>query len=146
MTGDLDYTVVTRKIEKWLDSYLKQSRCKGFVVGVSGGLDSSVTAVLCRRVTSKTLALLLPVEQSSSVLLGAVQPLIKQFDIETKMYNLTTAYKSILEMFELTPDAPTTIPLANVKARLRMMALYFIMILYCNQNATFPVLYIENIE
>jgi NAD+ synthase len=40
---------VADAITKWLNDYAKNARMKGFVVGVSGGIDSAVTSTLCAR-------------------------------------------------------------------------------------------------
>ena len=44
-------------IEDWLTKYIKKSKMKGFVVGVSGGIDSAVTSTICARTGYPTLCL-----------------------------------------------------------------------------------------
>ena len=53
----MDYADVFSKIEDFLISYVSESGAKGFVVGVSGGVDSAVVAVLCKKTDLPTYAL-----------------------------------------------------------------------------------------
>ena len=53
-------------IVKWLKDYLQTSRTKGFVLGVSGGIDSAVTSTLCARTGAPVLVLDMPIKQSSN--------------------------------------------------------------------------------
>ncbi len=110
---------------KWLQNYLGESGCTGFVVGLSGGIDSSVTAVLCRQVTDATLGLILPCGHTPEDAAADAQTLAHQFDIEYSVYDLTSTYESLLLALGLSPETPVTIPIANIKARLRMVTLYY---------------------
>ncbi|MHA2315545.1 MAG: NAD+ synthase [Candidatus Hermodarchaeia archaeon] len=125
MNSPHDYSEITKKITQWLDQYLKESGCTGYIVGLSGGIDSSVTAILCRQVTDATLGLILPCGYSSPDDIKDAQELAKQFGIEFRTYNLTPVYESLLPSLGLQADSPITIPLANIKARLRMITLYY---------------------
>ena len=48
---------VVNHIVEWLKDYLKNSNMKGFVVGVSGGIDSAVTSTLCSLTNAPVLCL-----------------------------------------------------------------------------------------
>ena len=52
-------------IVRWLLSYLGESGLEGFVVGVSGGIDSAVTSTLCALTQKKVMALNMPILQAS---------------------------------------------------------------------------------
>ncbi|MFX0168648.1 MAG: NAD(+) synthase [Candidatus Hodarchaeota archaeon] len=125
MNSPRNFAAIEKKITHWLQEYLLKSGSKGFVVALSGGVDSSVTAVLCRRVTKSTLALLLPCGYSSPDDISDAILVVKNFDIDHRTYDLTPIFETFLSAFHLTPDVPITIPLANIKARLRMVALYY---------------------
>ncbi|MFM8242867.1 MAG: NAD(+) synthase, partial [Crocinitomicaceae bacterium] len=47
-------------ISNWLNDYLSKSKLKGFVVGISGGVDSALTASLCAKTGHKVLLLNMP--------------------------------------------------------------------------------------
>jgi len=125
MNTTLNYQKIEDATTKWLQNYLDQSGCTGFVVAISGGIDSSVTVVLCRRVTDATLGLILPCGHTPKDAAQDAQILAEQFDIEYQTYDLTAAYESLLLSFGLTLGTPVTIPMANIKARLRMVTLYY---------------------
>ena len=126
MSGEKErnYEEVERRIVEWLRGYLERSRRGGFVVGLSGGVDSSVTAVLCRRVTPATLGLLLPCGDTQPDALADAQAVASQFDIETATYDLTPVYQSLLCMLGAQDD-PRNLAVANLKPRLRMITLYY---------------------
>ena len=50
----------------WLRNYAEQSNMNGFVVGISGGVDSAVTSALCARTGLKTLCVEMPIHQAES--------------------------------------------------------------------------------
>lgn len=125
MTNSFQPSMVAQKIQNWLSTYLKQSQSTGFVIGISGGLDSSVTAVLCRKVTPNTLGLILPCGFTPKDSIKDAQLIAKQFDIKTKIYDLTPAFNAFCTLLGVSQQEPVDIPLANIKARLRMVAWYF---------------------
>ena len=53
-------------IVNWLREYLEKSGLNGFVVGVSGGIDSAVTSTLCAKTGLSTLVLNMPIYQKSN--------------------------------------------------------------------------------
>ncbi|MFX1581160.1 MAG: NAD+ synthase [Promethearchaeota archaeon] len=121
-----DYQKIETTITHWLKEYLEKSGCTGFVIAISGGIDSSVAAVLCRKVTDATLGLILPCSHTPEDAAQDAQALAEQFDIEHRTYDLTPIYDSLLIALGLTPETTVTIPLANIKARLRMITLYYV--------------------
>jgi NAD+ synthase len=125
MNASRDYAKIEKTITEWLHQYLEKSGCEGFVVALSGGIDSSVAAVLCRRVTDSTLALILPCGPMSTEDIDDATHLTETFNIEHRSYKLTPAFEAIRSALHLDPDTPITIPLANIKARLRMVMLYY---------------------
>ena len=40
---------VAQHIIKWLSTYVKNADMNGFVIGISGGIDSAVTSTLCAK-------------------------------------------------------------------------------------------------
>ncbi len=109
------------KISEWIAEKVKSAGAKGVVLGLSGGLDSSVTAVLCKKALgSNVLALLMPCHSNPKDLEHATL-LAKKFGIETETIDLTEIYDKILQSL----PKGDKIPLANIKPRLRMLTLYY---------------------
>ena len=114
-------------IENWIDDYCKNSSYKpqALVVGVSGGIDSSVVSTLCARTKRKTIILTMPIKQIKS-----------QHDLSllhaewlTKKYN--NVQHHLLEMDQIFDSFSKTLSnfdnehgFANSRARLRMATLY----------------------
>jgi len=113
------------KIVKWINGYAKQHKIQTLVVGISGGIDSSVVSALCARTGIDTIAVSMPIRQSQathalSLLHG--QWLLDNFTtVSHKVVDLTSPYKH----FEKAMVAfPSELAFANSRARLRMMCLY----------------------
>ena len=53
-------------IVKWLKDYAESSKMNGFVVGVSGGIDSAVTSALCAKTGLPVLCVEMPIYQAES--------------------------------------------------------------------------------
>ena len=54
---------IIRHIVNWLKEYCENSRTEGFVIGISGGIDSAVTSTLCAMTGKKVIVLNLPIRQ-----------------------------------------------------------------------------------
>ena len=57
---------VADHIIHWLNAYAEESKLEGFVVGVSGGIDSALTSTLCATTGKPTLCLEMPIHQESN--------------------------------------------------------------------------------
>ena len=57
---------VTKFIVKWLKDYAENARVNGFVIGISGGIDSAVTSTLCAETGLKVLCVEMPIHQAPS--------------------------------------------------------------------------------
>ncbi|MFM7388754.1 MAG: NAD(+) synthase, partial [Bacteroidota bacterium] len=58
-------------IVRWLAAYCREAQQAGFIVGISGGVDSAVTSTLCAKTGLKTMVLSMPIHQQSEQLLRA---------------------------------------------------------------------------
>ncbi len=117
-----------QKIISWLQKQVGASNSHGVLLGFSGGLDSSVVGVLCKKAfPEKTLALILPCLSNPEDMKDA-QLIAEKFNIPTKKINLFPIFEKILEELEGTVsncEEANNLPLANLKSRLRMMTLYY---------------------
>lgn len=111
-----------KKIINWIRRQLKQAKAKGIVLGLSGGVDSSVVAALAKEaIGSKyVLALLLPCHSQKKDLEDA-RLIAKKLGIKIKTVDLSKIYDNLLKIL----PPPTSLARANLKPRLRMSVLYY---------------------
>ncbi len=113
----------------WLKSYQNTARAQGFVVGVSGGIDSALTASLCALTGSKTILINMPIRQTEAELnrgLEQMQALQKaNSNVSLLQIDLTHSF-GVLEVALGLDAAQNHLALANTRARLRMTTLYAI--------------------
>jgi NAD+ synthase len=115
-------------IINWLKDYTNVNKLNGFVVGVSGGIDSAVTSTLCALTGQKTICVSLPINQNRSELVRAndhCKWLQNQFsNVEILENDLTEVFEAYRNSFA--ENLRTPLNLANLKSRLRMTSLYYI--------------------
>ena len=116
-------------IVKWLTDYIENAAVKGFVVGVSGGIDSAVTASLCARTGYPVLCVEMPIHQAQSQVNRAKELIAKlkaNYDkVSSVEVNLTQTFESFKAVIPQIDDADKVhLSLANTRARLRMTTLF----------------------
>ena len=121
---------IATHIIHWLNDYLVHSKTTGFVVGVSGGIDSAVTSTLAAKTGQKVLCLEMPIHQETQQENRAskhVEWLKSQFkNITSHRVDLSTVYDTFKKEFKpLHVEKNYDISLVNSRARLRMTTLYF---------------------
>ena len=105
---------------KWLKKEVKKANYKGVVIGMSGGVDSSVVATIAKEAFPKnSLGVFLPINDASQDLKHA-KLVAKKIDIKTKIIDLSSTYNEMSKHFK--NDAKFI--KANIKPRLRMTTLY----------------------
>ena len=108
-------------ITDWLKEYSKGAQDKGFVIGISGGIDSAVTSTLCAETGIPTFVVSLPINGTSELADDHMEWLDNKYENVTPLeFDLTDTFKSFEELF-MEPDALAS---ANSASRLRMMTLY----------------------
>jgi NAD+ synthase len=124
----MDTELLARKLSGWIKDKVLSAGCKGAVLGMSGGIDSSVVAALCIKVFPKnTLGLIMPCHSIEKDRIHA-ELTAKKFSIPIKMIVLDSIYDGFLKILpDFKPDPSLTrLAQANLKARLRMITLYYI--------------------
>ena len=118
---------LTGKLVSWIREKVTVASCKGVVLGMSGGLDSSVVAVLSRRAFPETtLGLIMPCHSIPGDKQHALA-VAKKFSIPTKQVVLDGVYDALLKILPQNDAEPAASSLAkvNLKVRLRMLTLYY---------------------
>lgn len=129
-------------IVEWLRERLARSGARGFVFGLSGGIDSAVVARLCQIASPGNVAGVLMPCHSDPRDEADARLVADQFQIPTVRVDLAPSYDQFTTSLQLAakelpkeqlPDAgegsddiKAQLPLANVKPRLRMTTLYFV--------------------
>ena len=114
-------------ISNWIKNYVEEmpSKAKSLIIGVSGGIDSSVSSTLSAMTGLKTIVLSMPIKQKSSqhdLSLKHQEWLVKNFkNVETYTVNLD----QLFEKFENSLSSfDSELGMSNSRARLRMTTLY----------------------
>ncbi|OUS11920.1 NAD(+) synthase [Nonlabens dokdonensis] len=121
---------VTDHIVKWLKEYANKAGVKGYVVGVSGGIDSAVTSTLCAMTGLEVLCVEMPIHQHHDHVTRA-QEHIKQLkdrfnNVSDVRSDLTPVFDTFKEnMPKIENNAQVELTLGNTRARLRMTTLYY---------------------
>ena len=118
---------LAEKLVLWIRDKVSSAGCEGVVVGMSGGLDSSVLAVLCHRAfPQSTLGVVMPCYSSPEDVEHA-RVVASQFSIPTKIVVLDPVFDTLLKTVPSGMADPTASRLAeaNLKPRLRMLTLYY---------------------
>ncbi len=125
--SNLNYQEVENTLKNWLINKVKDAGAKGAVIGLSGGIDSAVTAALCKRAFKEnTLGVIIPCyskkEDKEDALL-----LAETFDINYKVKDLSDIYDDFVNTLidYDSENESEDMALANIKPRLRMTALYY---------------------
>jgi len=122
----MNTTAVIKHIVAWLENYSESSFTKGFVVGVSGGVDSAVTSTLCALTGKNVIVVNMPILQPPSQYQRSnehIEWLKRTFKNVTSFnIDLTKSFEQIST--DLTNDIQDHLTMANVRARLRMTTLY----------------------
>lgn len=122
---------ITEKIVSWLKDYAQNAKMNGYVIGVSGGVDSGVVSTLCAMTGLKTLLIEMPIHQKEdqvSRALDHIENLKSRFpNVEAISVNLTSTFDELYKSFNVKDgDFPNEkLALANTRARLRMLTLYY---------------------
>ena len=125
----MNSSAVIKYISSWLRSYSEQSATDGFIVGVSGGIDSAVTSTLCALTGKKVICVNMPIHQKNAEYNRADEHIAW---LKKNYQNVSSAEVILTDVFDnlkntFPPDtASNWLAMANTRARLRMTTLYAI--------------------
>jgi NAD+ synthase len=122
---------ISNQIVNWLKNYAVNAKSKGFVIGISGGVDSAVTSTLCAMTGLEVLCVEMPIHQAPTHVSRArehIAQLKKRFNnvssVEADLTSTFDVFKSIFT--KDTTEQKINLALANSRARLRMTTLYYL--------------------
>jgi NAD+ synthase len=121
---------VNTHIVNWLKRYADVAKVNGFVIGISGGVDSAITSTLCAQTGLQVLCVEMPIHQHKDHVSRGREH-IEQ--LKTRFSNVTSIETDLTPVFEsFKNEVPTDfddkklqLTLANTRARLRMTTLYY---------------------
>ena len=122
---------VIEHIVNWMKEYAERARVKGFVVGVSGGIDSAVVSVLAAKTGLDVLLLEMPIRQKADQVNRAQAHIADLQSRFTNVRGLSVDLTPTFEQFEQTvagdgsAEEVRQLALANSRSRLRMLTLYY---------------------
>jgi NAD+ synthase len=129
-TSTITVEKVNDLIVKWLKTYAENAKVNGFVIGISGGVDSAVTSTLCAQTGFPTLCVEMPIHQAENQVRRGrkhIEQLMNRYkNVSRAEANLTQIYESFkAEMPKNDDEIKYNLSLANTRARLRMTTLYY---------------------
>ena len=121
---------IVQYIVNWLKDYAETARVKGFVLGISGGIDSALVSTLCAKTGLPTLCVEMPIHQAKSQVSRAKEHIAF---LKQNHHNVSSVVADLTETFDLlSRNLPSSdneylmnLTLANTRARLRMTTLYY---------------------
>jgi NAD+ synthase len=120
---------VIQHIVNWLSEYQEKSGAEGFVIGISGGIDSALTSTLAAKTKLPTLCVEMPIHQNKEQVergRNHIKWLKKNFEnVTDSEIELTNVFDSFVEELPKSHKENNDLPLVNVRARFRMTALYY---------------------
>jgi NAD+ synthase len=116
-------------ITDWLYNYNQSAKTHGFVIGVSGGIDSAVTSTLVARTGLPVLCLEMPIHQSIDQVNRAMDHIewlkLNHDNVQMESIDLTKNFNAFIQALPPTKLESRDMALVNARARLRMTTLYY---------------------
>lgn len=117
---------IVEHIVSWLKEYSEKSRTNGFLVGISGGIDSALTSTLCAKTGKEVVVLSMPIRQHSAELKRADEHILwlknNYKNVSSYEINLTNIFEQIEKTYP--ENIQDWLSMANTRSRLRMTTLY----------------------
>ncbi len=118
--------LVIDHIVTWLKDYATKSGTKGFVVGISGGIDSALTSTLCALTGLEVICVNMPIHQFKAEFDRSNEHITwlqdKFLNVKKEKIDLTESFETLKATLPV--HTHTHLNLANVRARIRMTTLY----------------------
>lgn len=117
-------------IVNWLKDYATTAKVNGFVIGISGGIDSAVTSILCAKTGLEVLCIEMPIHQAKSHVTRGQEHITQLKNTYANVKNVKVDLTPVFEHFKaevstIENQTKVDMALANTRARLRMATLYY---------------------
>ncbi len=122
-----NYEIETKNRVEWIKKVLYESGTKGIIFGNSGGKDSALVGILCKKATDSLLGVIMPCGSSQNYKTDKQHALLlaQKFNIKTAEVDLTQTREVLLsQLNNAQPIAENA--KNNINPRLRMTTLYAI--------------------
>ena len=119
---------VIKHIKNWLSSYHSQSSTKGFVIGISGGIDSALTSTLVAETNIPLLCIEMPINQNKNQVSRGKNHILWLKENYNNVKSIECDLTGIFEQFKsisTEKNKNQLLALANTRSRLRMTTLYY---------------------
>lgn len=121
-------TMAVERIENFIRDYVDRAGSEGLVLGMSGGLDSSVVAALCSRALgekNKVFGLCLPEDENFNQRnIDHAEQVANMFNIDFKIIDISKIIRNFfvdIPIFRI----ENKIANGNLKARIRALTLFY---------------------
>lgn len=113
------------EIVLFLKDYLKDNHQENYVLGLSGGVDSSLMAAIAKKAVGKEhlMCIMMPIESNPSDLEDA-KKVAKALDVNYLILDASKSYNEMKSLFIENNEELDRSTLSNLKVRLRMSMLY----------------------
>jgi NAD+ synthase len=118
-----------KHIVNWLKNYCEKSNTEGFVIGISGGIDSALTSKLCALTGKPTHVIELPLRQKKEELIRSENHIKSLKKLHDNVNSTKIELSDLFQQFEKTMPhnvSDNLLAMANSRSRLRMTTLYAI--------------------
>ena len=125
---ELDFEKTYTEITNFIRKIVEEANAEGVVIGLSGGVDSSLVATLCVRALDKTrvLGILLPTNFTPQEDVDDARELAEWLGIRTELMDIQPISKVFSQALQCDPtNLGQRMPMANILARIRMIIFYY---------------------
>ena len=121
----MDLRSYLKTVEKFMKDYLENNKCEKFVLGVSGGVDSSLCAAILKNAVGRDRVhcIIMPINSSDADTIDGLT-LVKDLDLPYDIIDASETFEAYKKVFTKNGIELDRSTLGNLKARMRMSILY----------------------
>ena len=121
----MDLRSYLKTVEKFMKDYLENNKCEKYVLGVSGGVDSSLCAAILKNAVGRDRVhcIIMPINSSDADTIDGLT-LVKDLDLPYDIIDASETFEAYKKVFTKNGIELDRSTLGNLKARMRMSILY----------------------